>query len=201
MRHRASRMLAATLVLVGAASCGSGGSSTTERPPVADRGGGTTTTSDATELVKRAIETSRDAQTAQFAGSFFFDAGALGTDDPASGVVRFLDGTADYTVDMQNETVVLVPEGTPPEDVRLRVREAYGGAAATDWVDVEAGKRLVAIKNVTINEPFFTGHFPGRPIMPGVLICEALVQAGGLLAHCSVTTPRVVIAPVLPLSS
>jgi beta-hydroxyacyl-ACP dehydratase FabZ len=47
------------------------------------------------------------------------------------------------------------------------------------------GERLVAIKNVTANEPFFEGHFPGRPIMPGVLICEALVQAGGLLASCS----------------
>ncbi len=47
------------------------------------------------------------------------------------------------------------------------------------------GERLVAIKNVTANEPFFSGHFPGHPIMPGVLICEALVQAGGLLASCS----------------
>ena len=44
------------------------------------------------------------------------------------------------------------------------------------------GNRLVAIKNVTINEPFFTGHFPGFPIMPGVLIVEAMAQAGGFLA-------------------
>ncbi|MGE0826828.1 MAG: 3-hydroxyacyl-ACP dehydratase FabZ [Candidatus Binatia bacterium] len=49
-------------------------------------------------------------------------------------------------------------------------------------VEVEAGKRIVAIKNVTVNEPFFAGHFPGRPIMPGVLLCEAVVQAGGILA-------------------
>jgi beta-hydroxyacyl-ACP dehydratase FabZ len=41
------------------------------------------------------------------------------------------------------------------------------------------------VKNVTANEPFFAGHFPGHPIMPGVLICEAMVQAGGLLASCS----------------
>ena len=47
------------------------------------------------------------------------------------------------------------------------------------------GERIVAVKNVTANEPFFSGHFPGHPIMPGVLICEALVQAGGLLASCS----------------
>ena len=43
------------------------------------------------------------------------------------------------------------------------------------------GEKIVALKNVTINEPFFQGHFPGLPIMPGVLILEALAQAGGLL--------------------
>jgi len=47
--------------------------------------------------------------------------------------------------------------------------------------EVEPGKRLVAIKNVTFNEPFFQGHFPGEPVMPGVLIVEAMAQAGGLL--------------------
>ena len=44
------------------------------------------------------------------------------------------------------------------------------------------GNKMVAIKNVSINEPFFQGHFPGYPIMPGVLIVEAMAQAGGLLA-------------------
>jgi UDP-3-O-[3-hydroxymyristoyl] N-acetylglucosamine deacetylase/3-hydroxyacyl-[acyl-carrier-protein] dehydratase len=48
-------------------------------------------------------------------------------------------------------------------------------------LEIEAGKRITAIKNVTINEPFFQGHFPGHPIMPGVLIVEAMAQAGGLL--------------------
>jgi 3-hydroxyacyl-[acyl-carrier-protein] dehydratase len=47
--------------------------------------------------------------------------------------------------------------------------------------EFEPTKRLVAIKNVTINEPFFQGHFPGYPIMPGVLIVEAMAQAGGAL--------------------
>ena len=47
-------------------------------------------------------------------------------------------------------------------------------------IEVEAGKRVVAIKNVTINEPFFQGHFPGYPVMPGVLILEALAQASGI---------------------
>jgi 3-hydroxyacyl-[acyl-carrier-protein] dehydratase len=48
--------------------------------------------------------------------------------------------------------------------------------------DVEPGVKLSAIKNVTINEPFFQGHFPEQPIMPGVLILEAMAQATGLLA-------------------
>jgi 3-hydroxyacyl-[acyl-carrier-protein] dehydratase len=48
-------------------------------------------------------------------------------------------------------------------------------------LEVERKKRIVAIKNVTINEPFFVGHFPGFPIMPGVLIVEAMAQAGGAL--------------------
>jgi 3-hydroxyacyl-[acyl-carrier-protein] dehydratase len=47
--------------------------------------------------------------------------------------------------------------------------------------DLERTKRIVAIKNVTINEPFFAGHFPGAPVMPGVLVIEAMAQAGGVL--------------------
>jgi 3-hydroxyacyl-[acyl-carrier-protein] dehydratase len=49
-------------------------------------------------------------------------------------------------------------------------------------VEIEKGKRIKAIKNVSINEPFFTGHFPSRPVMPGVLMLEALAQAAGLLS-------------------
>ena len=48
-------------------------------------------------------------------------------------------------------------------------------------VSCESGKRIVAIKNVTINEPFFAGHFPHHPVMPGVLIIEALAQAAAIL--------------------
>ncbi len=50
-------------------------------------------------------------------------------------------------------------------------------------LEVELGKRVVAIKNVTVNEPFFQGHFPGHPIMPGVLLVEAMAQAGGILVY------------------
>jgi len=46
-------------------------------------------------------------------------------------------------------------------------------------------KEIVALKNVTINEPYFQGHFPGSPVMPGVLIVEAMAQAGGVLAYSS----------------
>ncbi len=48
-------------------------------------------------------------------------------------------------------------------------------------VDLKRKERIVAIKNVTVNEPFFQGHFPGFPIMPGVLMVEAIAQAGGAL--------------------
>lgn len=52
-------------------------------------------------------------------------------------------------------------------------------------LELEIGKRAKGIKNVTINEPFFQGHFPGHPIMPGVLIVEAMAQVGGVLAFKS----------------
>jgi 3-hydroxyacyl-[acyl-carrier-protein] dehydratase len=57
-------------------------------------------------------------------------------------------------------------------------------------VSVELGevKKIVGLKNVTINEPFFTGHFPGNPVMPGVLIIEAMAQAAGMLAHLAAET-------------
>jgi len=52
-------------------------------------------------------------------------------------------------------------------------------------LEMEPGKRIVGIKNVTINEPFFQGHFPGHPVMPGVLIIEAMAQVAGILAYLS----------------
>jgi 3-hydroxyacyl-[acyl-carrier-protein] dehydratase/UDP-3-O-[3-hydroxymyristoyl] N-acetylglucosamine deacetylase/3-hydroxyacyl-[acyl-carrier-protein] dehydratase len=57
-------------------------------------------------------------------------------------------------------------------------------------LDLEKGKSIVAVKNVTINEPFFQGHFPGLKVMPGVLVMEALAQAGGILIYHSVPDPE-----------
>lgn len=54
--------------------------------------------------------------------------------------------------------------------------------------ELDPDRRIVGIKNVTINEPFFQGHFPGRPVMPGVLILEALAQVGGVLAFKSLAS-------------
>ncbi|WP_133478132.1 3-hydroxyacyl-ACP dehydratase FabZ [Cognatilysobacter segetis] len=77
-----------------------------------------------------------------------------------------------------NQTVQL------PVDVRAiekMLPHRYPFLLVDRVVEFEPRKRIVAFKNVTCNEPFFTGHFPGNPVMPGVLIIEALAQAGGLL--------------------
>ncbi|MEO8400675.1 MAG: 3-hydroxyacyl-ACP dehydratase FabZ [Gammaproteobacteria bacterium] len=55
-------------------------------------------------------------------------------------------------------------------------------------IEIKEGESITAIKNVTMNEPFFVGHFPGLPVMPGVLILEALAQAAGVLAYKSTNT-------------
>jgi 3-hydroxyacyl-[acyl-carrier-protein] dehydratase len=52
-------------------------------------------------------------------------------------------------------------------------------------LSLELGKEIVGLKNVTINEPFFQGHFPARPVMPGVLILEGMAQVGGIMAYYS----------------
>lgn len=56
-------------------------------------------------------------------------------------------------------------------------------------LEMEKGKSIVAIKNVTVNEPFFQGHFPVLRVMPGVLVVEAMAQAGGILLYNSIPKP------------
>ncbi|MFZ0632513.1 MAG: 3-hydroxyacyl-ACP dehydratase FabZ [Acidobacteriaceae bacterium] len=57
-------------------------------------------------------------------------------------------------------------------------------------IEIERKKRIVALKSVTMNEPFFQGHFPGHPIMPGALVVEAIAQAGGVLLMPEVPDPH-----------
>lgn len=74
--------------------------------------------------------------------------------------------------------------GAPLMDVRRIIEvmpHRYPMLLVDRIIEMEDKKRIVGIKNVTINEPFFQGHFPGHPVMPGVLIIEAMAQAGGLL--------------------
>lgn len=67
------------------------------------------------------------------------------------------------------------------KEIMAILPHAYPFLLVDRIVEIEPGKRVVGIKNVTYNEPFFPGHFPGRPIMPGVLIIEAMAQTAGLL--------------------
>ena len=71
------------------------------------------------------------------------------------------------------------------EDIMELLPHRYPFLLVDRVTELEPGKRVVGIKNVTYNEPFFPGHFPGKPIMPGVLIVEAMAQVGGVLARLS----------------
>ena len=78
---------------------------------------------------------------------------------------------------------VTLPVNTP--EIERLLPHRYPFLLVDRVVEFEKDKRVLAYKNVTCNEPFFTGHFPGRPVMPGVLVVEALAQAGGLLTQLS----------------
>ena len=69
--------------------------------------------------------------------------------------------------------------------IQARLPHRYPFLLVDRVTELEPNKRVVAYKNVTNNEPFFNGHFPGQPVMPGVLVIEALAQAGGLLTQLS----------------
>ncbi|MFB2981969.1 3-hydroxyacyl-ACP dehydratase FabZ [Microseira sp. BLCC-F43] len=67
------------------------------------------------------------------------------------------------------------------EEIQQLLPHRYPFLLVDRIIDYTEGKQAVGIKNVTVNEPFFQGHFPGRPIMPGVLIVEAMAQVGGII--------------------
>jgi 3-hydroxyacyl-[acyl-carrier-protein] dehydratase len=71
------------------------------------------------------------------------------------------------------------------EDIKAYLPQRYPFLMVDRVVEIELGKRIKAYKNVTTNEEFFNGHFPAKPIMPGVLIIEALAQAAGVLGFKS----------------
>jgi UDP-3-O-[3-hydroxymyristoyl] N-acetylglucosamine deacetylase / 3-hydroxyacyl-[acyl-carrier-protein] dehydratase len=75
------------------------------------------------------------------------------------------------------------------EDIMKVLPHRYPFLLVDRIIEIEEKKRIVGIKNVTINEPFFQGHFPGHPIMPGVLIIEAMAQVGGMLLLGSLPDP------------
>ncbi len=70
-------------------------------------------------------------------------------------------------------------------EIRKLIPHRYPFLLVDRIVEMEPNRRIVCIKNVTINEGFFQGHFPDKPIMPGVLICETMAQVGAILAGCS----------------
>ena len=72
------------------------------------------------------------------------------------------------------------------EDIVKIIPHRYPFLLIDRVTEIELGKSIVGYKNVTANEPFFQGHFPDRPVMPGVLITEAMAQVGGIMARLSV---------------
>jgi 3-hydroxyacyl-[acyl-carrier-protein] dehydratase len=70
-------------------------------------------------------------------------------------------------------------------DIRRYLPHRYPFLLIDRVVEVKAGKTIVAYKNLSVNEPFFDGHFPGNPVLPGVLLLEAMAQAAGILGFYS----------------
>ena len=76
------------------------------------------------------------------------------------------------------------------EEIMKALPHRYPFLLVDRILEMEPKKRVIGLKNVTINEPFFQGHFPGHPIMPGVLIVEAMAQVGGILLMGEMDDPE-----------
>lgn len=75
-------------------------------------------------------------------------------------------------------------------EILKRLPHRYPFLLVDRVLEIESGKSIVALKNVTMNEPFFVGHFPHRPVMPGVMMLEALAQAAAILAFDDIGDKR-----------
>jgi UDP-3-O-[3-hydroxymyristoyl] N-acetylglucosamine deacetylase/3-hydroxyacyl-[acyl-carrier-protein] dehydratase len=82
------------------------------------------------------------------------------------------------------------PQSMGIEDIMKVLPHRYPFLLVDRIIELEPRRRIVGLKNVTINEPFFQGHFPGHPIMPGVLIIEAMAQVGGMLLMGVIEEPE-----------
>lgn len=100
-------------------------------------------------------------------------------DAPSSHVTTHLQAEADHITSGHShpETAVTIPV----EEIQKLLPHRYPFSLVDRIIKYVPGKFAVGIKNVTFNEPHFQGHFPGRPIMPGVLIVEAMAQVGGVV--------------------
>ena len=87
-------------------------------------------------------------------------------------------------------TETIVPQNIDVVEIMRFLPHRYPFLLVDRIVSIDPGKEIVGIKNVTINEPFFQGHFPQEPVMPGVLQVEAMAQTGGLLVLNSVDEPE-----------
>ena len=76
----------------------------------------------------------------------------------------------------------VVPENIDIQEIMKVLPHRYPFLLVDRIVKMDMGNEIVGLKNVTINEPFFQGHFPGQPIMPGVLLLEGMAQVGGIMA-------------------
>src|SRR5210317_2251717 len=77
----------------------------------------------------------------------------------------------------------IIPENIDIVEILKTLPHRYPFVMVDKIVSMEIGNEIVGLKNVTINEPFFQGHFPSRPVMPGVLILEGMAQVGGELGN------------------